>query len=277
MSCWLDGERLPVALIDRCTGILNEPMLPFLTVWAVPRGSRSARFALPWCMPTSIPGEPQVLVRRLPDDIGRAEVPAFCGSRALFCDSSAPECVEDLASMIVAEREHQPLAVVMADVLGQPGLHADTRHLLVEMISDDAGVALEALVPEGFSPWTGGPYELNAVGGVTYIAREGRYWRRGRPEQEFTPVTNFVLLLVDHHAGQTGKVTHTVRLEIGGDAVNLALSSAALNNAKRLLAGLVDAAVVAGAELPVISDRRAKRLLPELLMATQRHNTPTGK
>ena len=89
---WPDGERLPVALIDRCTGTLDEPMLPFSTVWAVLRGSRSARFAVPWCTATSIPGEPQVLVRRLPDDIGRAEVPPpYCASRESFCDAaSAP-------------------------------------------------------------------------------------------------------------------------------------------------------------------------------------------
>ena len=43
---WPDAERLPVALVDRCTGTLHEPMRPFSRVWAVPRGSRSGRFAL---------------------------------------------------------------------------------------------------------------------------------------------------------------------------------------------------------------------------------------
>ena len=274
---WSDGERLPVALIDRCTGTSNEPVLPFSTVWAVPRGSRSARFALPWCASTSIPGEPKVLVRRLPDDISRAETPpSFCASRVLFCNPAAPECVDDLASMIVAEREHQPLAVAMADVLGQPGLSVDTRRRLVDKVCSGAGVAPEMLVPDGFNPWTGGPHALNAAG-VTYIAREGQYWKRGRREKEFTPVTNFVLHLSGHEVGAKGKVTHKARLEIGGKNVELTLSSAVLGNTKRLLAALVDAAVLAGAELPVISDAKAKRLLPELVKSTQCQIIPPSK
>ncbi len=263
-------KRMPVALIDRCIGTVHEPTLPFSTVWAMPRGSRSARFALPWC--ASPPGAdgPKVLVCRLPDDISRTEIPPpFCVSRAAFYEvAAAPECVEDLASMIVAEREHQPLAVVMADVLGQPGIKAGTRRRLVELVSRRAGLAPETLVPDGFNPWTGGPHAFNAAG-VTYIARDGRYWKRGRREKEFTAVTNFVLHLVGHHVGAKGKVTHKVRLEIDGKNVALTLSSAVLGSARRLLAALIDAAVVAGLDRPVVSDSKAKRLLPELVKATK--------
>ena len=161
----------------------------------------------------------------------------------------------------------------MADVLGQPGLQARTRRRLIELVSIGAGVAPEALVPAGFNPWSGGPHALNAAG-VTYIARDGRYWKRGRREKEFTAVTNFVLHLVDHHVDAKGKLIHTARLEIGGKNVEWTLSSAVLGNAKRLLTTLVDTAVVAGVELPVISDAKAKRLLPELVKATVRQKIP---
>ena len=202
-----DAPRADATVLDACGRCRAAAAVPGLRC----PGTRLA----------SAPGAPPatvVSVRRLPDDIGRLDAPpSYCGSRALFCDAAtAPECVEDLASMIVAEREHQPLAVAMADVLAQPGIPGAARRRLIELVSECAGVVPEALVPAGFNPWSGGPYALNAAGGTTYIAREGRYWRRGRREKEFKPVTNFVLHLVGHHVDSKGKVTHEARLEIGG-------------------------------------------------------------
>ena len=220
VGAWPEKDRLPVALIDRCTGTMNEPVSPFSTVWAVTRGTRDARFALPWCAPTSIPGEPTVRVLKLPEEMrGFDPLVEACKDRSSFCISSAPECVENMAAIIAAEKDHQPLAVVMADVLGQPGLHPTTRRLLLDAVSARTGLAPEAIVPEGFNPWTGGPYALNAAGGTTYIAREGWYWRRGSREKDFTPVTNFRGSAAGRPRRCKGKVTHHASLEINGRTV----------------------------------------------------------
>ena len=126
-----------------------------------------------------------------------------------------------------------------------------------------------ALVGEGVNPWTGGPYALNATGGTTYIAREGRYWRRGRREKEFTPVTNFVVHLMNHQAEASGKVTHYACLEINGCRVDVSCSAAVFDSPKRLLTALTTAATGAVVGYPVIGDSKAKRLLPDLIRASQ--------
>ena len=261
---------MPVALVDRCTGTLNEPILPFTKVWATVRGERSARFALPLCAPTNVPGEPQVLVRHPPNERTHDEpVAAVIASRSAFCDPAAPECVEYLAAMVAFEKDHQPLPVVFADVLAPSDLHAATRRLLLEAVSARTGIAADKLVEDGSNPWIGGPYALNATGGVVYIAREGRYWRRGRREKEFTPVSNFMLRLVDDHLDAKGNVTHDARLEVVERSVEASFSSAVLDSPKRLLTALTRVATSAGLDYPIISDSKAKRLMPDLIKATQ--------
>ncbi len=269
VGAWPEKDRLPVALIDRYTGTMNEPVSPFSTVWAVTRGTRDARFALPWCAPTSIPGEPTVRVLKLREEMrGFDPLVEACKDRSSFCIASAPECVENMAAIIAAEKDHQPLAVVMADLLGQPGLHPTTRRLLLDAVSARTGLAPDEIVPENFDPWTGGPYALNATGGTTYIAREGRYWRRGSREKDFTAVTNFVVRLHNREIDPKGRVTHQACIEINGCPIDLSLSSAVFDSPKRLLTALTTAAARAGVEYPVVVDSKAKRLLPELIRAT---------
>ncbi len=151
----------------------------------------------------------------------------------------------------------------------QPGLHPTTRRLLLDAVSARTGLEPDEIVPENFNPWTGGPYALNATGGTTYIAREGRYWRRGSREKDFTAVTNFVVRLHDCEIDSKGRVTHHVRLEISGSSIQVSFSSAVFDSPKRLLTALTTAATRAGLECPVVADSKAKRLLPELIRATQ--------
>ena len=287
LGLWFDHERPPtLALIERCTGPLREPLLPFATVWAVVRGTRTARFALPFCAPTEVPGEPRVLVRRVSEELHLEELPYLevLKEPTLFRDvATASECVADLAAQVAAERDHQPLPIALANVLDHPGIHPTTRHQLLREVSARSGIAPEALVPEGFNPWSGGPYALNATGGTVYIAREDRYWRKSQREREFTAVTNFRLRLVEDRVDANGRVTHHAVLEIGEKQVPVSLSSAVLGSAARLLKLLTTEARKAEAEYPVISDPKAKRLLPELIKATQArppvillHSIPKG-
>ena len=275
LGMWFDHERPPtLAMIERCTGPLQEPLLPFSTVWAVARGTRTARFALPFCAPGELPGEPRVLVRRVSEELHLEELPYLevLKEPTLFRDvATASECVADLAAQVAAERGHQPLPIVLADVLDHPGVHLATRHRLLRAISARTGIAPEALVPDGFNPWSGGPYALNATSGTVYIAREGRYWRKARREREFTAVTNFRLRLIEDRVDGGGRVTHHAVLEIGEKQVPVSLSSAVLGSATRLLKLLTEEARKAEAEYPTISDPKAKRLLPELIKATQAH------
>ena len=273
LGLWFDHERVPtLALVERCTAPPNEPLLPFSFVWAVVRGSRTARFALPFCAPTEVTGEPRVLVRRVPEEIHHQELPYLEVLRepTFFRDlATASECVADLAAQVAAERDHQPLPIVLAGVLDHPGIHLATRHRLLREVSARTGVASEALVQEGFNPWSGGPYALNATGGTVYIAREGRYWRKGQRDREFTAVANFRLRLTEDRVDGGGRVTHHAVLEIGEKQVSVSFSTAVLGSPSRLLNLLTGEARKAEAEYPIISDPKAKRLLPELVKATQ--------
>ncbi len=269
---WPTEDRLPVALIDQCVDSLHESVLPFSRVWAAVRGTRSARFALPLLTSTIIPGEPDVRIRRLSEDLRFQENGAeVLATRSSFCEVAiAPEALEDLAAMIAVEKDYQPLSLVLADVLGLPGVHTNTRRRLLESVSGKTGIAPSMLVDEGVNPWTGGPYALNATGGTTYVALEGRYWRRGRREKDFTPVTNFVVHLMNYQVDAKGKGTHHGCLELNGRKLDLSLSSAVIDRPKRLMTMLTEAASGAGAEYPVIDDSKAKRLLPDIIKATQR-------
>jgi hypothetical protein len=64
-------------------------------------------------------------------------------------------------------------------------------------------------------------------------------------------------------------MTHDAILEIGGRYVAIPLSTAVLDSPKRLLTALSKAAVTAGADYPIISDPKARRLLSDLIKATQ--------
>ena len=281
LGMWFDHERPPtLAMIERCTGVLREPLLPFSTVWAVARGTRTARFALPFCAPGELPGEPRVLVRRVSEELHLEELPYLevLKEPSLFRDvATASECVADLTAQVAAEQDHQPLPIVLADVLDHPGIHLATRHQLLRQVSARTGVAPEALVPDGFNPWSGGPYALNATGGTVYIAREDRYWRKSQREREFTAVTNFRLRLIEDRVDARGRVTHHAILEIGEKQVAVSFSSAVLGSATRLLKLLTEEARKAEAEYPMISDPKAKRLLPELIndaSASARNSAP---
>jgi hypothetical protein len=80
---------------------------------------------------------------------------------------------------------------------------------------------------------------------------------------------NFRVHLVNDHIDAKGKIAHACCLEVGGRKVDLVLSSAVLDSPKRLLTALNRAAVSAGLDYPVLTDPKAKRLLPELIKSTQ--------
>lgn len=59
------------------------------------------------------------------------------------------------------------------------------------------------------------------------------------------------------------------RHEVGDKRVKVSPSTAVLGSARRLRTALTAAAVRAGEDYPIISDPKARRLLPELVKATQ--------
>ena len=71
LRSWDPIQRWPIFLLERCTAPLSEPELPFSYVWAVVRGNRTGRFALPFCTATNRSDEERVRLRRVPSQLLR--------------------------------------------------------------------------------------------------------------------------------------------------------------------------------------------------------------